>query len=27
LAIANTPEPPRWLPSSEFQRPTSRSLP
>jgi len=27
LAIANTPEPPRWLPSSEFQRPTSRLLP
>src|SRR6266480_2621649 len=27
LAIANTPEPPRWLPSSEFQRPTTRSLP
>src|SRR5438874_11128749 len=27
LAIANTAEPPRWLPSSEFRRPTSRLLP
>src|SRR5256714_3284414 len=27
LAIANTPEPPRWLPSSEFQRQTGRLLP
>ena len=27
LAVANAPALPRWLPSSEFQRPAARSLP